>query len=87
MFLSACKPSRAQISSIPLCSVQNSILPEMAIIRTELSPPKPEPSKLVDGLTVLVIANASLSVLPTPGIPAVHTPVAAAAHGKPKLAW
>ena len=54
-------------------------------MRTELSPPKKEPSKLVGGLTVLVMAKASLRVLPTPGIPAVQTPVAA--HGKPKLGW
>ena len=52
----------------------------MAIIRTELSPPKPEPSKLVGGLTVLVMAKALLSVLPTSGIPAPLP-------GKLKLAW
>src|ERR1700733_2878013 len=59
---------------------QNSILPWNAIIRGELSPPSPTPSKPVGGEIVLVKAPKPVWVAGLPGGPARLL-------GKAKLGW
>ena len=62
-------------------SVQNWKLPRNAIIRTDVSPPKPEPRSPVAGAIVLLIVPKLTRVLVRPGIPACGDPD----PGKPKF--
>ena len=59
---------------------QNSILPWNAIMRGELSPPRPTPSSPVGGEMVLVSAPKPVWVAGSPGVPAWLV-------GSAKLAW